>query len=277
MTGDMRMVSELGPIEKNVKISHKVVEQFKMLIAEGKLQPGQQLPTEKELAQTLRVSRPTLREALTVLEAIGYVEIRSREGTFVREMIPTPLGGPIIKMLKQHPEKIFELFETRRRIDPQGAALAAQRASERELAQLREDLDRAKVLMASGHSIFSPEVADIYAKTFLRIGEATHNSIYAYVMRLVWTMVEGALPYSREKLSFAPRIFGRLFKQYVAIVEAILARNPTKARRAVAQHLDFGERELRRVLALEEEAEENQQASNNTWSEAGPAKVTTLP
>ena len=84
-------MSELAPIEKNVKISYKVVEQFKKLIAEGKLQPGQRLPTEKELAETLRVSRPTLREALTVLEAIGYIEIRPREGSFVRTMIPSPL------------------------------------------------------------------------------------------------------------------------------------------------------------------------------------------
>lgn len=241
----------VGPVEKNVKLSHKVVEQFKKLINERKLQPGQRLPTEKELAETLRISRPTLREALTVLEAMGYIEIRPREGSIVRTMLPASLGEPVAAILESHPEKIFELFEVRRQIDPEGAALAAERASERDIAQLREYLAQATALVAGGRSIFSPEVADLYGKTFFRIAEATQNSAYAYVMRMLWTMVEGAFPYSRAKLSLAPSIFGTLFKQYVTIVEAIAARSPDKARRAVAQHLDFGEQALRRVLAEE--------------------------
>ncbi|MFQ5666828.1 MAG: FadR/GntR family transcriptional regulator [Candidatus Binatia bacterium] len=261
----------LGPIEKNLKISHKVVEQFKRLISEGKLQPGQRLPTEKELAETLRISRPTLREALMVLEAMGYVEIRSREGTFVRTMIPAPLPEPLVGMLERHPEKIFEVFEVRRRIVPEAAALAAQRATEREIALLQQHLEQAKMLVATGRSIFSPEVADTYAKTFSRIAEATHNSIYAYLMRMLWTVVAGAFPYSREKLSFAPRIFGTLFKQYVAIVEAIISRNPTKARTAAARHLDFGEQQLRRILAEEKDV------NVETWREAPPDKAASLP
>ncbi len=269
----MDQMDQLGPIEKNVKISHKVVEQFKKLITEAKLQPGQRLPTEKELAETLRVSRPTLREALTVLEAMGYIEIRPREGSFVRSMIPSPLSEPVLTMLERHPEKIFELFEVRRRIDPDGAALAAERANERDIAQLREYLDQAKALVAEGKSIFSPEVADLYAKTFFRIAEATHNAIYAYLMRMLWSMVEGAFPYSREKLSFAPHIFGKLFKQYAAIVEAIVARDAEKARRAVAQHLEFGERELRRILAEEKEGGKEKTVSE-PWS-AGAGRAAT--
>jgi GntR family transcriptional repressor for pyruvate dehydrogenase complex len=266
-------MSELAPIEKNVKISHKVVEQFKKLIAEGKLQPGQRLPTEKELAETLRVSRPTLREALTVLEAIGYIEIRPREGSFVRTMIPSPLREPVLNLLERHPEKIFELFEVRRRIDPDGAALAAERANDRERMQLREHLEQAKALVAGGRSIFSPEVADLYAKTFFRIAEATHNSIYAYFMRMLWTMVEGAFPYSREKLAFAPHIFGKIFKQYVAIVEAVIERDPVKARQAVARHLDFGEQELRRVLDEAQKAGTEKAGSDAAGAEVGSDKT----
>ena len=265
-------MSDLAPIEKNVKISHKVVEQFKKLIADGKLQPGQRLPTEKELAETLRVSRPTLREALTVLEAVGYIEIRPREGSFVRTMIPAPLREPVLAMLERHPDKIFELFEVRRRIDAEGAALAAERATDREIVLLREDLERAKTLVATGQSIFSPEVAEIYAKTFFRIAEATHNSIYAYLMRMLWTMVEGAIPYSREKLAFAPTIYGKLFKQFVAIVDAIVARDPVKARQAVARHLDFGEQHLRQVLEEEQQVAKEKEASEGTTSEAAPGK-----
>lgn len=241
----------LGPIEKNVKMSQKVVEQVQRLITEGQLQPGQRLPTEKDLAEMLQISRPTLREALTVLEAMGHIEIRPREGSFVRTLIPSQLGDSVVALLTRHPEKIFELLEVKRTIDPEGAAMAATRAGERDVAQLQEYLERAKVLVASGRSIFSPDVADIYAKTLLRIAEATHNSVYAYVMRMLWTMVEGALPYSREKLAFAPRIFPQLFQQYVAIVEAVIGREPAKARRAMRRHLEFGEQALRRVLAGE--------------------------
>lgn len=263
-------MKELAPIEKNVKISQKVVEQFKKLISDAKLQPGQRLPTEKELADTLRVSRPTLREALMVLEAIGYIEIRPREGSFVRAMVPAPLREPVLIMLERHPEKIFELFEVRRRIDPDGAALAAERANERERTQLREYLEQATALVASGRSIFSPEVADLYAKTFFRIAEATHNSIYAYLMRMLWTMVEGAFSYSREKLAFAPHTYGKLFKQYAGIVEAVVARDPARARQAVARHLDFGEHELRRVL--EEEDTRGTEPRESVAEETVPGK-----
>jgi len=265
----------LGPIEKNVKISQKVVEEVQRLIIEGKLQPGQRLPTEKELAEMLHVSRPTLREALNVLEAMGHIEIRPREGSFVRTTVPARLGDAVVALLKRHPEKIFELFETRRQVDPEGAALAAERATERERAQLQEHLEEAKALVAAGRSIFSPEVADIYAKTLLRLAEATHNSVFAYVMRMLWTMVEGALPYSRERLSFAPRLFGTLFKQYVTIVEAVIAGDAVKARRAMAQHLEFGEKALRRVL--EEESEETKKVGEGVWTNSRSGKDVASP
>lgn len=264
----------LGPIEKNIKISQKVVEQVQRLITEGKLQPGQRLPTEKELAEALQISRPTLREALTVLEAMGHIEIRPREGSFVRATAPAGLGEPVLTMLESNPEKIFDLFEVRRWIDPEGAALAAERATDREIAQLQEYLERAKALVAAGHSIFSREVVDIYAKTFFRIGAATHNSVYASLVRMMWTMVEGAIPFSREKLAFAPRIFGKLFKQYVTIVEAVVARNPAKARRAMAQHLEFGEQNLRHVLAEETKGTNKVGTAEGIWG--GPGKAAPL-
>jgi GntR family transcriptional repressor for pyruvate dehydrogenase complex len=240
------------------------------------------LPTEKELAETIRVSRPTLREALTVLEAMGYIEIRPREGSFVRSMVPAPLREPVAAMLERHPERIFELFEVRRQIDPEGAALAAERATERDIAQLREYLGQAKALVAGGRSIFSPEVADLYAKTFFRIAEATQNSAYTYVMRMLWTMVEGAFVYSREKLSLAPSIFGKLFKQYVVIVEAIAARDPHRARRAVAQHLDLGERALHRILTEESTATEKRDGAKRgkvgiNWGEAKRGRASAAP
>jgi len=93
----------LEPIQKNVKISQKIVEQIKDIIFSGKLQPGDRLPTEKELAERLNVSRPTLREALTVLEAIGLIEVRPREGSIIKSVVPQSIQEPIHDMLGVDP------------------------------------------------------------------------------------------------------------------------------------------------------------------------------
>ena len=88
-------MKSLVPIEKNVKISQKIVEQIKGIILSGGLQPGDRLPKEQDLSEMLGVSRPTLREALTVLEAIGLIEVRPREGSIVRSVVPQSIQEPI--------------------------------------------------------------------------------------------------------------------------------------------------------------------------------------
>jgi len=241
-------MATLVPIEKNVKISQKIVEQVKKIIFDGGLQPGDRLPTEKDLAEQLKVSRPTLREALTVLEAIGLIEVRPREGSIVKSLVPQSIQEPIQGMMEVDPLKVLDLFEVRAKIDSEGTAMAAERATEAELRKIKEYAQALEERVEQKKSILDLEPGKIYQKTFFCIADATHNSIYAHFMKSIWTLIEGAIPYSRRKLHDVPNISMRLLKQYREIVEAVVQRKPVQARRAVIRHVNFVGEQLRRVI-----------------------------
>lgn len=244
----------LEPIQKNVKISQKIVEQIKDIIFSGKLQPGDRLPTEKELAERLNVSRPTLREALTVLEAIGLIEVRPREGSIIKSVVPQSIQEPIHDMLGVDPSKVLELFEVRKKIDSEGAAMAAERATEADLEKMKKcagELDR---LMADGASLLDVQPAKLYQKTFFLIADATHNSIYAHFMKSIWTLLEGAIPYSCRKLMGVPNISSKLLSQYRKIIASLLERKPNHARKAVIAHLDFVGDQLAKAIRSSSES-----------------------
>jgi len=242
------MKNLVSPIERNVKISQKIVEQIKDIVYTGGLQPGDRLPTEKELAQQLNVSRPTLREALIVLEAIGLIEVRPREGSIVKSVVPLSIQDPIQDMIELDPTKVLELFEVRKKIDSEGAAMAAERATDVELRKIGEIAATLGAKLVEKQSILDVGTAKYYQRTFFAIADATHNSIYSHFMKSIWTLLEGAVPYSRQKLLGVPNISAKLARQYREIVGAVTARNPALARKAVIRHLDFVGDQLQKVF-----------------------------
>lgn len=246
---------KLVPVEKNVKISQKIVEQIKNIIYDGGLQPGDRLPTEKDLAEQLQVSRPTLREALTVLEVIGLIEVRPREGSIVKSIVPQSIQDPIQDMIDVDPFKVLELFEVRKKIDSEGTAMAAERATNEELKKIREHAEKMEKKLKEGHqSILELDPGKYYQKTFFTIADATHNSIYAHFMKSIWTLLDGAMLYSSKKLIGVPNISDKLLRQYRQIVKALMERNPNQARKAVAKHLDFVAEQLQKTITSSQDS-----------------------
>ncbi len=246
-------MKNLVPIEKNVKISQKIVEQIKDMILSGGLQPGDRLPKEQDLSEMLGVSRPTLREALTVLETIGLIEVRPREGSIVKSVVHQSIREPIQDMIDVDPSKVLELFEVRVKIDSEGAALAAERATESDLKTIKNYADQLEQQVRGKKSILEVEPGNLYQKTFFAIADATHNSVYAHYMKSVWTLMEGAFPWGRQKLKNVPNISKKLLQQYRQIVDLIAEGEPNRARKAVIRHLDFVGEKLREVIASTEE------------------------
>jgi len=130
-------MKNLTPIQRNVKISQKIVKQIKGIILSGGPQPGDRLPKEQDLSEKLGVSRPTLREALTVLEAVGLIEVRPGEGSIVKSVVPQNIQEPIQDMIDVDPSKVLELFEVRVKIDSEGAGMTAERATDADLQTIR--------------------------------------------------------------------------------------------------------------------------------------------
>src|SRR5437773_7539423 len=149
---------ELEPV-KSIRIYEDIVRQVKALIADGRLNSGDRLPPERELAERFRVSRTSVREALRSLQSRGLIEIRAGEGAFVRDISVDTLIEPLALVILPHREAVGELFEARRLLEPAIAALAARRATPDEIAEMERILEEQSKEVVQGRTGLTQDAA----------------------------------------------------------------------------------------------------------------------
>ncbi|MCW2305939.1 FadR/GntR family transcriptional regulator [Rhodobium gokarnense] len=168
------------PVEpiKPRRLYQEVADQLSRLIAGGEFKPGTRLPSERDLAQSLQVSRPTIREAMIALEIAGAIEIRTGSGVFVRDPARSTAKSVAEADIGPGP---FELMEARIHIEGEAAAIAAERLTEFDRAALEKALAEMERLADRQQSI---EAAD---REFHQIiGRATRNSAMAAAVDQLW-------------------------------------------------------------------------------------------
>jgi DNA-binding FadR family transcriptional regulator len=137
------------------RLSREVARLLGRTIREGRYLPQQRLPPERQLSRDLGVSRPVLREALSTLASQGLVEIRHGSGTFVNDISTQLASMEPAAWFREHRLIVRAFFEARLVIEPDCAALAARKASPRQLHELRAILDRAAAVIARGEVVAS--------------------------------------------------------------------------------------------------------------------------
>ncbi|MFI5339916.1 MAG: FadR/GntR family transcriptional regulator [Candidatus Methylomirabilales bacterium] len=220
-------------IVQKTRVSEDIIDQIRDLITSGRLKPGDRLPAERELAQTLSVSRSAVREAIRALESLGIVVARAGEGTFV---VTPPEGqgrDPITASLFQTWNTQRNLFEVRRVLEPGLAALAARRATPEQIEKLRAILDDQKGKVQARESYMREDTAFHYL-----VAEATGNEI---LLRVADSLMEllGETRDTSWKIADRP---ARSLKQHQAILNAIEVRNPLVAERRMREHISAIER-----------------------------------
>ncbi|MGB9662903.1 MAG: FadR/GntR family transcriptional regulator [Moorellaceae bacterium] len=231
---------ELKPI-RTKKIYEEIVRQIKELIGEGNLKPGDRLPSERELAERLGVSRASVREALSALAAMGVIVIRPGEGTFVQTVRNGAIVEPLAMALLLDRQATMELLEAREALESEAAALAARRAYQEEIDKLGEIIREMEAELEKG---LLGEETDV--RFHLAIAEAAHNSVLARLMQTVSETMRQVLRSTRQRLYLAPGNAQKLYEQHKLIYQAIAARDSRAARRAMSQHLRFVAGELRK-------------------------------
>lgn len=223
------------------KLSHAVIRQIEKLILRGILRPGERLPAERELAEKLGVSRPSLREALAELQERGLLETRAGAGVFVADVLGSGFSDALIRLFATHDEAVFDYLAFRRDLE----ALAADRA-----ARLGSDTDLKVVdtvfrKMEAAHAKRNPtEEARLDAEFHLSIVEASHNIIMLHMMRSMFELLREGVFYNRQVMFKQRATRDQLLGQHRAINDALQARDPVAARAAVRAHLDFVEGSL---------------------------------
>jgi len=216
------------------KIGDAIADHLEKLILEGVLRPGEKLAAERELADKLHVSRPSLREALDKLESKGLIET-TRSGRMVAQFL-APLTRPLAELFADKPRVTADYFEYRRIIEGQAAALAATRATDVDRTAIEECCSRMKV----AHEKDDPsEEASADADLHQLIYEAAHNVVLMHVMRVFGELLRSDIFYNRTQLYQRFGVREQLLRQHLAIAEAILKCEPKLAEKAASEHIHF--------------------------------------
>lgn len=224
------------------KLSTSVIRQIESLILRGILRPGERLPAERDLADRLGVSRPSLREALTELETRDLLKTKAGAGVFVAEVLGSAFSKPLIELFSSHEEALFDYLAFRRDLEALAAERAARMASDTDLRLI----DTVFKKMEAAHDLRNPkDEAGLDAEFHLSIIEASHNVIMLHMMRSMFEMLRSGVFYNRQIMYRQRTTRLSLLDQHRAINDALQARDPAAARLAVEAHLNYVESAMR--------------------------------
>lgn len=210
--------------------------QIEALILNGVLRPGDRLPSERDLAERMDVSRPVLREALKSLESGELIVSRQGGGTFVADVIGPVFSPPIIALMERHPEAVNDFLEFRRDIEGVAAFHAATRATASDHAVLSSIVDQMKTAFEANDD---QREASLDVEFHHAVGEAAHNMILLHALRSCYRLLENGILYSRKRLYHHPTARERVLNQHTEIANSILQGNPQAAKLASEAHIDF--------------------------------------
>lgn len=237
------MTIALEPIRPK-KISEEIVDQIKQLISKGELKPGDRIPSERELATMLGVSRPSVREAIMVLEAMGFLDSRQGGGTFVKALTEGSIMDPLAKLVeKRDPELLRSLAEVRMGLESWSAYLAAQRATDRDIAELRRLYYVMEKQAARGG--WNPEVD---AEFHYAITSASHNSLQMHVLDSIHSLFNATIQVALMEFYRQEGHIQLLLTHHRQIMEAIANHQPEQARQKMMEHLQMVEEKMAQLL-----------------------------
>ncbi|QCR37296.1 FadR/GntR family transcriptional regulator [Nissabacter sp. SGAir0207] len=235
---------------ENPRLYRQIADQLRGLIEKGEFPPGSRLPSERDLAAQLQVSRTSVREALIALEVIGLVDVKVGNGVIVRHPPQAASMEPVMAQAgrgqwAELDEELgitldlnaelppFSLLQTRRLIEPETAALAARYATPEERAAIREAYQRNVADNRAGSSTHPGD------RLFhIRIAQASGNPAYAFIIGHLLGHRYGSMFRVLQRHYTPQDMPHRSEQEHRAILEAIEAGDAAAARKAMKAHLD---------------------------------------
>ena len=230
------------PIERR-KVYELIAEQLLSEIGEQRLRPGDVIPPERELTRLYRAGRSSVREALRMLESRGVIT-PAGGGSFAVAGYANPLNSSLRLLLTLDQATMHDIYELRRILECEAAALAAERHNERHLMLMDEAIEA----MTKGLAATGAERAEHYIDGDLRfhltIAEATHNGLILHSMRALRDVMRRAL----TSIFTIPESPERSHGQHRQIRDAVAAGDAELARTLMHEHLVRVESDVRHAL-----------------------------
>ena len=221
------MQTEIHNVRRR-RLHEDIVQQFHSLIHQGVLQHGARLPSERLMAEQFKVSRSSVREAIRTLELQGLLVSKPGSGTFINTEDLDSVVALIASTLSSGGETLKEIFEVRHLLEPQIAAVAAERANEEEVGRLSEILEEQQEQIEAGVTGVDADTAFHFA-----LASATHNSALVKVV----SAVEDILRRSRDLSLQEPGRPQRSLASHRQILKSVRAGDAEGARQAMEHHL----------------------------------------
>ena len=222
-----------APIDRR-KTYELVAERLIEQIGQRRLKPGDVLPPERELVRAYRVGRSSVREALRMLESKGLISSNGN-GTFSVARLSNPLNESLDLLVTLEEGSYAELFEVRRFVEGEAAALAASRRTKAQLGRLEDEITAMEDGLSSEERFIEADL-----RFHLTIAEATRNRIVVHLMHAI----RGLLHRSLSSAYHIPGSPERAIEMHRLIVEAIGEKRPEEARQRMQEHVARVERDI---------------------------------
>lgn len=217
-------------------VAEAVATQIETLILSGVLKSGQKLPSEQRLADSMKVSRPSVRDAAKILEERGLLEIKHGGGTFIAGLSGPALSPALLGLYKRHASAYRDYVEYRHAVEGVAAYLAAKRATESDkeiiklqLAQMEEEFDK-------NDYVREPQLDAAFHSAIV---EAAHNSVFSHTMSSVYMVLSSGVFYNRVFLEREPQARARLLEQHKEIANAVFEGAADDAAAAAEAHVEY--------------------------------------
>ncbi|MDQ7800595.1 MAG: FadR/GntR family transcriptional regulator [Armatimonadota bacterium] len=220
------------------KVYQLVAERLLHQIRQRRLSPGDSLPPEHELARRYGVGRSSVREALRLLESKGVIR-SAGHGSFVVAEYGNALVDSVRFLLTLEAFDLEELYEIRKVLETEFAALAAARRTDGHLLRMEEAIRQMEAGLSSQTHYIEADL-----RFHLTVAEATRNRVAVYVMRAIRDPLHRAL----ASVYYIPGSPQKSLAQHRSILEAVRAGDPGAARLRMAEHLGRVHEDIRRVL-----------------------------
>lgn len=225
-------------MEQLPRLYQRVARSLMEELRSGRYRIGARMPAERELALKMGVSRPVIREAVLALEVMGLVEVRVGSGAYV------------VRLPDEHGDRVrgispIDLVQARLLIEGEAAALAAVNITDEEIAQMEEAVD---ALRRDGHNFDAWQ--DAVTRFHMILAVATRNAAMERSLRDLWEMRQRSSECRRLLEKARERNYRPSVEQHEAMLEAIRAHDPARARKAVRMHFEGSIKHV--LVAIEE-------------------------
>lgn len=218
---------------KNPKVYDQVIEEIKNKIKSGDIKKGDKLPSEREMAESLGVSRTSVREALRALEVVGLVESRQGAGNYIKTNFDNSLFEPISVMFMLQESSPKEMYDLRETLELQCARLSAKNIEDNELDLLTAILDRMYIAKNEEESL------KLDIKFHYLIAKSSRNVLLLNVLEVISQLVDEFIQKFRMQILHAGNTKESLLEIHENIVRALKLRDESKAYNAMLEHFEL--------------------------------------